>query len=202
MFAIRVQKSNARVTMGQFYKVTRDADVYNIIDNNGKKMQFSPSADYWWLTNMPHDSHSEYRPLYRAYESALRAGNPELKRWIKSFEDEQRRVRTNRPNPLAHWEEPEPTHSEQSQLTKKEPTMANPIKIEDTKLINGKLLADYTPDELIRLIKHERQALEAINDLKIASKYIAKVRATHQENIEKLVEILDTFADEQDAQAE
>ena len=80
--------------------------------------------------------------------------------------------------------------------------MANPIKIEDTKLINGKLLADYTPDELIRLIKHERQALEAINDLKIASKYIAKVRATHQENIEKLVEILDTFADEQDAQAE
>jgi hypothetical protein len=87
------------------------------------------------------------------------------------------------------------------QLTKKAPTMTQPIKIEDTKIIDGKLLTDHTPESIIHLIQKERTALDAINALKIASKYVAKVRAIHTENIEKLVGILDTFAEDDADQA-
>jgi hypothetical protein len=205
MYAIRRASSNDRVTQGDFYDVDVGANGnLRIVDNNGRKMHIAPNPTFWWVTEAPNRrTDPAYKECYESYQQAQLNVDADLHNWARQFEREER-ARKLKPH-IDQWDRV--TISENSdqqkaeQLTKKAPTMTQPIKIEDTKIIDGKLLTDHTPESIIHLIQKERTALDAINALKIASKYVAKVRAIHTENIEKLVGILDTFAEDDADQA-
>jgi Xaa-Pro aminopeptidase len=206
MYAIRMARSNDHVTKGKFYKVTQEANgKIRIADDNLHAFEIAARANYWWLTEMPErHANPNYKECFERFQHAQSAGDAVLNGYIRDFEHANRTrslIRKERDEksgdrPFNPW-----APGELNQLTEETPTMTKPIKIEDTKLIDGTLLSDHSPDSIIRLIQKERKALDVLNDLKIASKYVVAKRAIHTSNIQKLVEILDTFADDLDAQA-
>lgn len=208
MYAIRMARSNDRVTKGKFYKVTQlDNGKIRIADDNLHAFEIAAMANYWWLTEMPaRHANPNYKECFERFQHAQSAGDAVLNGYIRDFEhahaERVRRIRQKgRDVKLEDWMPNIQAPGELNQLTEETPTMTKPIKIEDTKLIDGTLLSDHSPDSIIRLIQKERKALDVLNDLKIASKYVVAKRAIHTSNIQKLVEILDTFADDLDAQA-
>lgn len=206
MYAIRMARSNDRVTKGKFYKATQlDNGKIRIADDNLHVFEIAAMANYWWLTEMPaRHANPNYKECFERFQHAQSAGDAVLNGYIRDFEcaENVRRLKCKeRAVKLEDWMHNFHAPGELNQLTEETPTMTKPIKIEDTKLIDGTLLSDHSPDSIIRLIQKERKALDVLNDLKIASKYVVAKRAIHTSNIQKLVEILDTFADDLDAQA-